>query len=365
MKDLKICLVSPLPPPYGGISNWTEMVLRYAVGREDVKLFIVDTAPRWRGIHNTSLLLRSIGGAVQLVRDVGVFITALMRNRVDLIHLTTSGHLGVIRDVLLSFLALIFKVPIVYHIRFGRLPELANSGSLEWKLIRMVMERAAKVVVIDGPTLRSVENHAPKVNVVRVPNCIDLADLPQVSSGISKNKIVLFVGWVLESKGVGELIEAWTRINPSGWRLEIIGPVEQNYRDFLLRRFQPDNVEFVGELPHSDTMERMAECELLVLPSYTEGFPNVVVEAMALRKAVVASAVGAIPEMLGEECGALVKSRDAYDLAHTLKKVLINPELRERYGKRAYAKVLKEYAVDVVFQTYLDIWSSVLALKDE
>ena len=103
-------------------------------------------------------------------------------------------------------------------------------------------------------------------------------------------------------------------------------------------------------------MERMAACDLLVLPSYTEGFPNVVLEAMALGKAIVATDVGAIPEMLEAKCGLLVKPKDVQGLTTVLRSLLNDGNLRTELGNRARERALANYSIDVVFPRYMSLW---------
>src|SRR5690606_6695787 len=140
-------------------------------------------------------------------------------------------------------------------------------------------------------------------SVTVIPNCVDFSDLPFNERKLSDEKIALFVGWVVPSKGIAELLTSWNVIKPLNWRLNIIGPGSPDYIDSLKRQFSGSGVEFIGELPHDVAMRAIAACDVFVLPSYTEGFPNVILEAMALSRAIVATEVGAIPEMLSDGCG--------------------------------------------------------------
>lgn len=288
---LRVCLVAPFPPPYGGIAHWTAMVCRYAAMRKDTEISLVNTAPTWRTIHSNGVLLRALGGGVQLVRDAFRLMTALRRNRFDVVHLTTSGHLAAVRDLAVSYVTSVFGVPLIYHIRFGRIPEIARANALEWRLIRKVMRRAASVIAIDNSTFAAVRAHAKEVNVCLIPNCVNTAELPAPGANTDVVQTALFVGWVVPTKGVGELVESWSKLGPAGWRLEIVGPVENAYKAQLQAKFETGTIDFVGPLSHKDAMVRMARCGLFVLPSYTEGFPNAVAEAMALGKPIIARAV--------------------------------------------------------------------------
>lgn len=351
-----MCLVSPLPPPYGGIAHWTAMVTAYAGRRPDVELVVVNTAPRWRSIHNNGVLLRAIGGGLQLLRDVARLVRALAGHRFGVVHLTSSGHLAAVRDLFVSYVAAIFGVGLVYHIRFGRIPEIAAANELEWRLIRRVINRAATVVLIDQATFFAIRRYAPNARAMLVPNCVNVSELPVRTAVVAEVKTALFVGWVIPTKGVSELVEAWANLRPQGWRLEIVGPGNVDYQASLLQKFAPENLVFVGELPHAQAMVRIANCDLFVLPSYTEGFPNVVVEAMALGRPIVATDVGAIPEMLDGNAGLLVRAGDSNALGEALSKLMTDSTLREDMGSRAFAKAMSLFTIDVVFHAYMQIW---------
>lgn len=359
MTPIRVCLVSPFPPPYGGIAHWTSMVTAYAQGREDAQITLINTAPSWRSLHNDGIMLRAVGGGIQLVRDAWRLIKALRKKRFDVIHLPTSGHLSSVRDVVISQVAAWFGVPLVLHIRFGRIPAIASAETLEWRLLRSVMRRAASVVAIDGATFDAVQRHVPEANLCVIPNCVNFSALSTPKPDSIETKKALFVGWVVSTKGVGELCEAWSRIQPEGWKLEIVGSVDEAYKAQLQAQFPMDSIEFVGLLPHAETMKRMAQCDLFVLPSYTEGFPNAVVEAMALGRPIVATSVGAIPEMLHGESGILVESRNVEQLTTAIQRVIDDPDLRRQLGIRAQARAIANYSIDVVFDAYVSRWKQV------
>ena len=114
-----------------------------------------------------------------------------------------------------------------------------------------------------------------------------------------------------------------------------------------------------GEVPHAEIPLLMSTADVFVLPSHTEAFPNVILEAMSLARAIVATSVGAIPEMLrdGDDlCGQLVPPRDAAALEDALADLLGDPLLRERLGQRARQLVARRFDVEVVCDQYLDLW---------
>jgi glycosyltransferase involved in cell wall biosynthesis len=353
---LRVCMVSPLPPPYGGISHWTSMICRYAYIRKDIQLQIIDIAPRWRAVHDLTLWKRLIGGCLQGLRNIFQFSGLLCTWRPEVIHLTTAGQLGILRDLSIMILAGICGIPVVYHIRFGRIAKEAEIHSWEWKIIAWAMRRAHTVIAIDSTTEDAVRHHLPDVRVVRVPNCVNLSELPQLTGRSKSVHTAVFLGWVIPNKGLKELIEAWTHLQKSDWRLRVIGPGNRDYIKQLVDEYKPERVDFIGELTHDDAMKQLAEADVFVLPSYTEGFPNVVLEAMSLGKPVVASNVGSIPEMLADGCGVLVKPKDVQGLMEALRNVCANEKLRVEMGERARMRAMSEFSIEVVFPKYMEIW---------
>lgn len=355
---LKICLVSPLPPPLGGIGRWTTLVNGWMAERSNVTITQIDTSPRWRAIDDTGGWRRKIGGSLQFIRDIIRLNRALITTRFAAIHLTTSGSFAVFRDVGILLNALLFRTPVVYHIHFGRIPEIAGSTGWEWWLIAWVANRVAKVIVIDRATFTALAKHLPGANLVLLPNCLQLSGLPNPARIDRPFRQAVFVGWVVPTKGISELVEAWGRANLQGWQLLIAGPGDSAYQQEVVRRFSPEQIEFLGELPHHQALELIAACDLFVLPSYTEGFPNVILEAMALGKAIVATDVGAIPEMLEGECGILVKPREVEALVDTLQMITANDAQRTAMGHRAQKRARQNYSTDVVFGQLLNIWEN-------
>lgn len=356
-------MVAPIPPPYGGIGHWTLMMRQYASTQLDVDLHVVDTAPRWRAVDDMAVWKRVLGGGVQLVRDT-FRLLCQMKWHPDVIHLTTSGQLATFRDLAIIRIAHAFSVPVVYHIHFGRIPELAGGSSREWKLIAKAMRASDVVVAIDASTEDAIRNHLPEVKVVYIPNCVDVNRLPSPLFAQSEEKTAVFLGWVIPTKGIEELVQAWAELQPVGWKLLIVGPGSKDYHRQLLEKYRSAGIEFAGEKSHDEAMDFMASCDLFVLPSYTEGFPNVILEAMALGKPIIATRVGAIPEMLPEGYGLLIEPQSVSELKSALQRLMSDTDLRNRLGSQSHDRVLSEYSLDAVFSRLLGLWKSLVPETD-
>ena len=356
MPDVKVCLVSPVPPPYGGISHGTRLMRRYASRNSTVQFHQVDTAVRWRPVYDQAVAKRVIGGGVQLLRNYVVYLRMLLKDP-DVVHLKTSGELGTIRDLLLCLTARLFRVPVAYHLHFGRIPQIAAAKTLEWEMLALIMRFTDAVMAVDKPTAEAIRSRLP-VRVEYTPNAIDVSELPGIEELGEAMQTVIFLGWVIPTKGVEELVQAWSELALRDWDLLLVGPVDDVYREDLLARYQPQRLKFLGELKHDDAMRLIARCGIFVLPSYTEGFPNVILEAMAYAKPIIATAVGAISDMLAHSCGILVEPKNVLELKRAILRLSRDEQLRREYGERARERVRQKYALDVAFARYAGIWLS-------
>lgn len=355
---MKVLLISPLPPPYGGIANWTILMLDYVKNTDDT-FTTINIAPKKRTTEGRSLFDRIVVSGFDMLKKNRELKKEIKSNRPDVIHMTTSGSLAIVRDVLLLKTAKKYHIPTVYHIRFGKTEEMAKSNSKMWKLFSKAMEISDIVVAIDKRTYSAVKQYVPKAKVALAPNPIDITKLPDVVAETKKQ--IVFLGWVVPTKGVTELVEAWNTVGKEypDYQLVIIGQAKPDYLNELKKKASVENINFAGEMSHDEAMKTVAKSQIFVLPSYTEGFPNSVVEAMSLKKPIIATGVGAIPEMLDNECGVLIEPKDSSEIVNALKRLLNDSEYQNKIANNAYEKVINSYTIDNVYNLYKEIWNSI------
>ncbi|SRR5579871_36189 len=151
-------------------------------------------------------------------------------------------------------------------------------------------------------------------------------------------QLVLFVGRLADVKGIGELIAAAGQLAPSHPKLRVVcigeGVMEAELRAKITN---PALIDFAGRKTPEEIARWMAACDVLCLPSYSEGCPNVLLEALFCGRPVVASNVGGIPELVDENCAILVPPRDSAALARGLSDALARgwdaPAIATHYGR--------------------------------
>lgn len=356
--SLRVCLVAPLPPPYGGVANWTRLVIDHAARDRRVEFHVINTSTSKRSADGRGWFDRILMQGLRMVRGARQLHHLLEDHAVDVVHLTTAGQLGLIRDLLFMTIARRQRVPVAYHLHFGRLPELARQQGVEWRFLARSLRRAAVVIALDHSTAEAIRSALPGVHVVRVPNPVALETLPDPTGGTSRR--IVFLGWVTPTKGIEDLLVAWPGFHEehADWDLQIIGPYEPGYLDSLYSRFEMAGVTFTGEVPHEDALKSLAQAGILVLPSHTEAFPYAVLEAMALARPVVATRVGAIPEILADGCGVLIDPHDPHGLARELKALARDPVQRSELGRRGRERISRDFRIDGVFASYLGVWTA-------
>lgn len=367
MKDkIRVLLVAPYGGVVGGISRWTSHILEYhKTIKSNVLLDLVSTG-RSVYIGGSSPLFRLYAAIKDYRGIVKCFLRSINKNQYDVMHLTSSGSWSLFRDLYMIQKAKSKGIKAVVHFRFGRIPDLAKLENWEWKYVKKVVSLADKVVVIDEFTNQTLKD-AGFSNTVFLPNPVS----QNVSTIVEKNKnnkreerLVLFAGHVIQTKGICELVEACKRI--PNIRLKIVGRVRPNMKE-QLQTLAGENSEWmqvVGEEPYEDVIKDMLKCELFVLPTYTEGFPNVIIESMACGCAIITTPVGAIPAMLepGSEApsGVCVPVKDVESLYASIVYYLEHRKEAQEMGARAKERVNTEYSIESVWRKMLDIWSDSL-----
>jgi glycosyltransferase involved in cell wall biosynthesis len=156
---------------------------------------------------------------------------------------------------------------------------------------------------------------------------------------------VLFVGWVTIMKGCREILEVAQQLPEADFAL--IGPIMADMQRHLQRL--PVNVTLYGTLEHLEVLREMCASDVFLFPSFTEGFPNAVLEAMSVGLPVVATRVGAIPEMIEDGKGGLLfEHTDVASLVCALRALMDDTSLRVAMGQFNREKSQAHYAYSVV-----------------
>lgn len=365
----RLLLLSPLPPPTGGIPTWTLGVLGSGLcDRWDVR--VVNTSPSQKvAVHGKSRLRPD--RVLDALRILAALLWQLVRFRPDVIHVNTPLYWAFLRDGAAVWLASLLGVRSVLHPRRGDFPEFveqARPPMRRW--IEATLRRADRCIALTRDNQRLLESIASPDRVCFVPNFVRLSDLgePPDRGALTEQPErserpveVLFVGWMLEAKGVRELLAA-ARGLPRV-RFTLVGAQQPDFVETVREELesQSDHLQILPPRAREEILELYRRADVFVLPSWSEGFPNVVLEAMAAGLPVVATPVGAIPDIVenGEE-GLLVPPRDPLALEAAIRRLVESPELRLAMGRRARERVEAAFSSDAVIEQLEGVYSGLL-----
>lgn len=373
-EKLKVLLAAPLPPPdYGGIANWTRIVRGVLGDQPDIDLRIYDTTARYRAVTNRSLTVRWVGGSVQALRDSWLIYREMKNNRPDLLHLCTSGGPATLKDAIILRICKWLRVPSIIHYRMGRLPAIITARGVEWIVTRYAMCLADVVIPLDKTSESKISTALPHINILKLPNMVEIEDIDRIcrerpaSPPCPEGSIrLVFAGHIIPTKGIRELVLACMQVEDNRLRLDLLGPYDPGFlaeiQQIASTAQNEDWLRYLGSVDHDEAIRNIANADIFVLPSYTEGMPNVVLEAMACSRAIIGTTVGAVPEMLDiggpQECGICVPPRDVSALAEALRRLLGNPQLRRQFGLKARQRAEELYSVPVACAQLVRLWQS-------
>ncbi|WP_261995195.1 glycosyltransferase family 4 protein [Rhodococcus opacus] len=293
---------------------------------------------------------------VAFATGLGTFVSALVFDRPDVVHLHTSVAGSFIRKAILAWICRIFRVPVVMHVHgsdfhlfYGRSSRLVKG------LIRATLTGADVVVALGDRWAERLERIAPQAYIVSVPNAVRPCRPVRQPSG-REPVHVLFLGCIGDRKGTFTLLDAWAKMIGDGngrARLTSAGDGEvQRARDRVDELSVGSTVTVLGWLAPDRVPELLASSQVLALPSRNEGQPMAILEAMAHGLCVVASAVGGIPELIDDHCGVLVPVDDVDALAQALRRVVYDDDARIRLGSHALQRIRAELDVDAVWRRF-------------
>jgi len=201
----------------------------------------------------------------------------------------------------------------------------------------VALDRSADVVFTFPRKIRAIVERrcrVPADRLVEVPNAIDgswlVADRPVPGS----RRRFLFIGRHERRKGVPELLEAIAPLRAPGVEFHFVGPIPEELR------LQRDDVVYHGTVTDTATLQGILDgCDVLLCPSFAEGMPTVVLEAMARGLAVIATDVGATAEWVGPDNGLLLPWPEVAPLRAAIERCMAMPAAElHRLGQTSIAK---------------------------
>ena len=348
----RVCFLAQMPPPVHGASLMSEMLFESpALNRAfDIRALPFQFADTTADIGKASM--KKVG---RLIFALAGLNRMCVEWRPTLAYFTFApAGIALWRDLIVLAVLKIYRIRVIIHLhgrglgadRASRVQRLcyrwAFSGATVVQLSRCLYEEIADLILAEQSRI--------------VPNgIVDItAGLPIPERATRPGPVrVLFLSNLVPEKGVFELIEALARLRDEGVCVvgSFVGPflspaVERQFAQRVGRLQARASIRWEGAAYGDARLQHLFAADIFAFPSYygPEAFPLAILEAMAAGLPVVATSVGAIPEIVDHEStGLLVPQRNVESLTTALRRLTCDSHLRLRLGEAARAKYEREY----------------------
>jgi len=359
----RVIIVGPVPGPPGGVASVVQAILSSRVS-DDYGLIVVDTAQKGRMRYSPDV--PKLLSGCYFVSHALKLGHLLHTEEAEIVHVQACSTLSFLRDSLFIMVARIWRKRVVCHFHgmLSRQYALFRYRFLRC-YFRWIMRHVDVLIVLSPRFASDFDRLIPATKKCVIPNFTPPFTLPHKRRPSEMR--VLFVGRLSTKKGIYDLLEAAVALRDEPTiRFELAGLEETPAdKDRILCHLKEnniqDNVRLAGYVQGPAKAQLFACSDILVLPSYAEVFPIVILEAMAAAMPVIATPVGAVPDMVSEGVnGFIVPQGDSDRLAERIRYLFDHTEERRKMGQNNLLKFNQEYRLQVSIPRISEIYRSLL-----
>jgi glycosyltransferase involved in cell wall biosynthesis len=297
-------------------------------------------------------------------------LVACVGRRIDVAHLHMSFGGSVVRKLALLRIASMFRVPTILHLHGSEFAVFCDRLPpwLRHHVARGI-SHADRVVVIGNywrdylvNTLR-ISSH----KIVLIANGVPLPRLPVDMEGSAEPCRVVYLGALGQRKGTSDLLKALASpmLKHLSWNAVIAGNGDiDRFRAEAAALGLDTRVTIPGWVGPEDARDLLRSAAIFVLPSYNEGLPVALLEAMAMGVPVITTSVGAIPDLnINGRAGFLVPPGSIEDLTNCIRTLMQDKNLRQQFGTEARHRVEDGFTIDVTTAQLASLYRNVVCSK--
>ncbi len=372
-RKIKVAILGPFPPATGGIATNIQNLLKSPLADEFIILKFRTMSTKYGTLkYSNERILTKI---TRVFLDTFSYLVFLQKESPQIVHINTSfGIWAFWRDSVYILISKILGRKVFLQIHGGNLNEfLRNNPGIASILIRQILKMPDLIAVLSLEQKKPFAEIGFEKKAKVVPNTVD-----QTTYRNEKNNnraifnipedwiVVLFMASHFDKeKGVTELIKAIPLVTQKHKKTIFVFAGGGKEKVAMLNYCREENldkyVKFTGYLNKKDIILLLNSSDIFALPSYSEGFPLVILEAMAAGLPIISTPVGAIPEIIENgENGLLVKSMDNIELAEKISYLVEDEKLRKKMGNNNIKKVQYKYDSTIVSEIFNKIYQEIL-----
>jgi len=359
----------------GGVSRYVHDILDCKITQFHYVLFntsrpekkIIKPGTGYIELFNSGLL-RSIQAIFITLTHMISFPFYLLTKKIDIVHVCGVSFWVFWENAYYIFVSKIFGIPITIHY-LGALDLYFNSCSnTEKYLIKLVLNLPDKVILLSKKAQILAETIIPSPKLAIIPSNVNITSF---TNNLTKRKSledgivrILFVGGADPfRKGIYDVINSIALVAKENLNIKFIfsgGKSIQSLANYWEDLGLSDYIEYIGWIPEESKVDLYHQVDILVLPSYNEGLPYVIIEALASGLPIVASTIGGIPEViLNGENGYLIEPGDTNTLAKYIALLVKDKALRESIRLKNISRAEQNYSSEKLIKELETIFEEV------
>jgi glycosyltransferase involved in cell wall biosynthesis len=379
-KNTKVLLVGPVPPPYGGIPYYVKTL--FESGISEVEFLLFNTAlpagvvPLNREGKRSYASLFETGFWVAIKKTLFVLLSifriafTILRDRPHIIHVFTCSYWGYWRNWIYILVGKLLGRKTIFHLLGAIDIFYEEVGETQKKWLRTSLNSADEYLVQSPELRRWVEQYSARP-VRSLWNGIYLDQIapkeessPQFITPSSK-PVGITIGGLGKNKGAAELIQAIEQLKAVDVDLDWVfvgGGDVANYRALVEARGLAENIRFTGVISEAEKWQYLHHADLFCLPSYAEGQPISILEAMAVGLPIISTAVGSITEVVRDGIdGYIIPPVDIDLLAGRIKELVETPEKCREMGQNAQQVAEERHDIHTLFENMTSVYIALIA----
>lgn len=306
---------------------------------------------------------------LRLVASPLSLAATIRRHRPAILHVNSSLNAGAFwRDLVYMMVARLHGVRVVCQIHGGKLPQaFLGRTTVAHALLRRLLALPDALVVLAEAEVAAYRRFLPHQRVALIPNGIDCSgvDAPRPAPPADAPLRMVYCGRLVGGKGLEELATGLSAARRQGVdaTLTIVGSGtdEGRLRALTAQLRLDDVVTFAGAAHGEEKADLLRQADVFLLPSYSEGLPFALLEAMAAGNAVIATRVGAIPDVVVPGIhGMLVPPRDATALADAIVCMARDHAALARMQQACIRRITAGYSLEPLAARFADLYGQLL-----
>jgi len=361
----RVLVVGPFAETAGGILTFQINLTEKSDLKQRWRFIRFSTSRPFKtaSVSNTSYIgafdsgiRRFLAGLLVTLRNFARFPVVLARHHPAIVQIQSADHFVFWESMVYVLIARVMRCPPV--LRFGGSFDAFYrcSGAPARFLMRRLISAPSGIVVQSESKRQFFADIGRKKDVHVMPNGVEIRAMPQRAGREGPARVVFICTTLASVKGIDLIVAAAPELRECA-RFTFVAATSGARR--RIREAGLDDMATIhGVVPREQMREIYEQSDLFVLPSRSEGFPNSLLEAMAAGLPVVASRVGAVPEIVDDGvCGFLIEPDSLDRFVHFVTRLCNDAELRNRFGRAAYELVSERYELNRVFSAFDEIWS--------